>query len=222
MERLREQFAAHDMTVGEPREGILRFAIPLIIGTFAQQLYNTVDSMVVGRYIGDSALSSVGATGPVLNILMVLFMGLASGVGIMVSQYYGGKRKEDLAYTIGNCITMTIILSLITTLFSLLITDNVLTFLNTPENIHAGASLYLRIIFLGLPGIAYYNILSGILRGLGDSASSLLYLIIAACINIFLDLFFVTQLNMGIDGVAWATVCAQAISVILAFIVYFK
>lgn len=207
-----------DMTVGTPWKQIVVFTVPMLIGNIAQQLYNTVDSIIVGRYVGDNALAAVGSAGPVLNLLLVLFMGVSVGAGIMVSQYFGAKQKEELASTIGCCITLTAIVSLLLMLISPLVVHPLLKMLNTPESILDWCTSYLTILMVGIAGSAYYNILSGILRGIGDSISALLYLVVATVLNIILDLVFVAVFDMGVSGVALATVLAQAVSAVLCMI----
>lgn len=208
-------FAPTDMTVGKPWKSIAAFSIPMIIGNIAQQLYSTVDSIVVGHYVGDNALAAVGSAAPLLNMLLVLFVGISAGASIMVSQYFGAKQKEDLSNTIGTCITLTALVSLFLMIATPWFIKPVLRMLNTPETILNDCAGYLTITMLGIAGLAYYNILSGILRGLGDSFSALVYLIIATLINIVLDILFVAAFGMGVKGVALATAIAQAISSIL-------
>ena len=210
--------APTDMTVGVPWKGIVAFTIPMLIGNIAQQLYNTVDSIVVGKYIGDNALAAVGSAGPLLNMLLVLFIGISAGANIMVSQYFGAKNREGLSYTIGNSITVTAIACLLLILVAAPLIRPVLIMLNTPESILDWCADYLMISLIGMAGMAYYNILSNILRGMGDSFSALVYLLVATVLNIVLDVFFVAYVNMGVGGVALATVIAQIVSSILCLI----
>ena len=179
------------MTQGDPVSQIVKFMIPMLIGNVFQQLYNTVDSIVVGKYVGDNALAAVGSAGPILNLLLVLFMGISVGAGIMVSQYFGARQRKALSMTIGTCLTMTLVASLIVMAIAPLVTMPLLRLLNTPAEIIDWCDRYLMTIFLGIAGCAYYNILGGMLRGLGDSVSALLYLVIATIINIFLDIYFI-------------------------------
>lgn len=214
-QNMKKLFEPTDMTVGSPWKSIALFSIPMIIGNVAQQLYSTVDSIVVGKYVGDSALAAVGSASPILNMLYVLFIGISAGVGIMVSQYFGAKAKEELAETIGNCITVTAIACVFLMIVSPLLIRPMLVMLNTPESILDWCTSYLMISMVGGMGLAYYNILSGVLRGMGDSFSSLLYLLVATVINIVLDVYFVAELGLGVAGVALATVIAQSISALL-------
>ncbi|MBR3692954.1 MAG: MATE family efflux transporter [Erysipelotrichales bacterium] len=211
-------FAPTDMTVGTPWKSIVAFSIPMLIGNIAQQLYSTVDSIVVGLYVGDNALAAVGSATPILNLLLVLFIGISTGASIMVSQYYGAKEREKLSYTIGTCITLTALCSLFMMVVTPPLVRPALELMNTPQTIIDGCTNYLIISMIGIAGMAYYNILSSILRGMGDSYSALVYLLIATVINIVLDIVFVAKFNMGVGGVALATVIAQAISSILCLI----
>lgn len=215
LSKLKKLFEPTDMTVGAPWKSIVLFSIPMLIGNIAQQLYNTVDSIVVGHYVGDNALAAVGSAGPLMNMLLVLFVGISSGIGIMVSQYYGAKSREDLSNTIGTGVTLTAIVSLILMIIAPPLIRPLLRMLNTPETILEDCTAYLVIMMLGIAGMAYYNILSGILRGMGDSFSALIYLLIATVLNIVLDVLFVTRFHMGVAGVALATVIAQAVSSVL-------
>lgn len=205
------------MTKGDPVRQIVKFMIPMLIGNVFQQLYNTVDSIVVGKYIGDNALAAVGSAGPIVNLLLVLFIGISVGAGIMVSQYFGARQREFLSKSIGCIITMTFIASLIVMSIGPLVTMPLLKLLNTPAEIIDWCNGYLRILFIGIAGSAFYNILGGVLRGLGDSVSALIYLIMATFLNIALDIFFVASLGMGVPGVALATVIAQGASAVLSF-----
>ena len=206
------------MTVGTPWKSILQFTFPMLIGNIAQQLYNTVDTIVVGKYIGDNALSAVGSAGPIINMLLVLFIGISAGASIMVSQYFGAKNRESLSQTIGNCVTVTALCCLFLILVATPIIRPALVALNTPPAILDWCTDYLIICVVGIAGLAYYNILSGIIRGLGDSVSALLYLLVATVINIVLDICFVAGLGLGVPGVALATIIAQIVSSVLCLI----
>lgn len=212
MNKFKKLFQATDMTVGEPWKQIILFTVPMLIGNIAQQLYNTADSIIVGKYVGDNALAAVGSAGPILNLLLVLFMGISMGASIMVAQFFGAKQREELSYTIGNCVVLTAIASLIVMVLSAIVVRPLLVVLKTPDSIIDWCYSYLRILFLGALGGAFYNIMSGVLRGLGDAFSALIYLLVSTVINIVLDLVFVAYLDMGVSGVAWATIIAQAIS----------
>ena len=218
MEFIKKFMEPVDMTEGSPWQKIVLFAVPMLVGNIAQQLYNTVDSVVVGKYVGDNALAAVGSAGPILNLLIVLFVGIIVGAGIMVSQYFGAKEREKLSITIGNCITLTAIATLFVMVVASLVARPMLELLDTPESIIDWCHSYLLILFIGSIGLAYYNILGGVLRGLGDSVSALAYLLVSTVINIVLDLLFVAKMGMGVNGVALATVIAQAISALLCLL----
>ena len=222
MNSIKKLFAPSDMTTGEPWKKILLFTFPMLIGNIAQQLYNTVDSIVVGKYVGDNALAAVGSASPIFNLLLVLFVGVSTGTGIMVAQYFGAKEREELSKTIGNSITLTALASIILMVIAFFTIRPLLVLIQTPSSIIEWCYDYLFILMMGIAGLAYYNILGGILRGLGDSTSALVYLLIATVINIVLDLFFVAKLNMGVAGVALATVIAQTISSILCMMKLLK
>jgi putative MATE family efflux protein len=208
----KDLFAPKDMTQGPPWKRIAEFTIPMFIGNVAQQLYNTADSIIVGRYIGDNALAAVGSAGPILFLLMVLFIGISVGAGIMVSQYFGAKDRENLSLTIGNCLTQTAIATGVIMIIGPLTSRPLLVLLNTPPSILDWCNEYLNIFFVGSAGFAFYNILAGILRGLGDSFSALVFLLISTVLNVWLDIVFVARFGMGVPGVALATVIAQGIS----------
>lgn len=215
-------FTAKDMTEGTPWKRIVEFSIPMLIGNIAQQFYNTADSIIVGKYVGDNALAAVGSASPILNLLLVLFVGISTGAGIMVSQYFGAKDREKLSHTIGVCITLTAIASVIIMVIGPLVTRPLLAFLNTPASIIDWCADYLIIYFVGIAGFAYYNILAGVLRGLGDSVSSLVFLLVATVLNVILDIWFVAGFNMGVAGVALATIIAQGVSAVLCIIKLLK
>ena len=215
---LKKLFAPTDMTVGSPWKSILMFTLPMLIGNIAQQLYSTVDSIVVGNYVGDNALAAVGSTLPILNMLLVLFIGISAGASIMVSQYFGAQKRDDLSKTVVNCITVTIIACILLILVATPFIKPLLKILNTPDSILRWCTEYLTISLIGIAGMAFYNILSGIIRGLGDSFSALIYLLVATVINIILDVYFVKELQMEVAGVALATVIAQVVSSILCLI----
>ena len=215
MELIKRFFEPVDMTEGSPWQKIVLFTVPMLAGNIAQQLYNTVDSVVVGNYVGDNALAAVGSAGPILNLLIVLFVGISVGAGIMVSQYFGARNREELSTTIGNCITLTGIATVFVMVAASLAARPLLELLDTPESIIGWCHSYLLILFIGVAGLAFYNILSGILRGLGDSMSALAYLLVSTLLNIALDILFVAGLGMGVNGVALATVIAQTVSAAL-------
>lgn len=206
------------MTKGAPWKSILTFTLPMIIGNIAQQLYNTVDSIVVGKYVNDNALAAVGSAGPILNLLLVLFIGISAGAGVMTAQYFGARNRKGISYTVGNAITVTIIACVGLIIVAAPLISPLLRMLNTPDSIFKWCHDYLMISLVGMAGMAFYNILSGIIRGMGDSVSALLYLLVATVINIVLDIVFVVFCGMEVAGVALATVIAQCVSSLLCFI----
>lgn len=217
LENLKKLFGSQDMTVGKPITGLVKFSIPLLIGNFAQQLYTTVDSIVVGNYIGDDALAAVGASFPVINLLLVLFMGISMGSTVMVSQYFGAKDRDNLSRTIGTCLVLTFLASLLIMVVGYYASGPIINALDTPVEIKDMTIQYLEIIFIGILGGAFFNIMSGILRGMGDSVYPLLFLLVASVLNIILDIAFITEFHLGVAGVAWATIISQAVSAILCF-----
>ncbi len=216
--RFKSLFGAQDMTVGNPTSVILKFAIPLLIGNLAQQLYSTVDAIIVGQYVGDGALAAVGAAFPIFNLLLVFFMGISIGAGIIVSQFFGAKNREMLSKTICNIITLTLLMTAFIMVVGTLISFPALELAGTPTDIIHDASAYLTTICLGFLGCAFYNMISGMLRGMGDSIMPLIFLLITCFLNIVLDLLFVAVFGMGVFGVALATVIAQSFSAVLCLI----
>ncbi len=204
-----------DMTKGSPTKNIVLFMIPLLLGNIAQQLYNTVDSIIVGRYVGDNALAAVGSVGSLFNLLIVMFIAISVGASVIVSQYFGARDREGISNTVGACVILVGIATVFLMIVGPLVARPLLELLNTPESIIDWSTSYLVIMTLGVGGLAYYNILCGVMRGLGDSISPLIYLLITTFLNIALDLLFVAYFNMGVAGVALATVIAQFVSAIL-------
>ena len=204
------------MTLGSPWKRIMEFSIPMLLGNVAQQLYNTADSIIVGKYVGDNALAAVGSAMPILNLLLALFVGISTGAGIVVSQSFGARDRKGMTEAIGNCISLSFIATAVIMIIGPLVTMPLLTLLGTPESIIQWCADYLNIYFLGIVGFFFYNMLSGVLRGLGDSVSALGFLLLAAVLNVVLDLWFVQ--DMGVAGVALATVISQGISAVFCYI----
>ena len=213
---LKSLFAARDMTLGSPWKRIAEFSVPMLLGNLAQQLYNTADTVIVGKFVGDNALSAVGSASPILNLLLALFVGISTGAGIVVSQSFGARDRKGLTESIGNCIALSVIATVIIMIVGPLVTMPLLELLGTPDSIIGWCAEYLNIYFFGIVGFFFYNMLSGVLRGLGDSVSALGFLLVAAALNVVLDLWFVQR--MGVAGVALATVLAQGISAVLCYI----
>jgi len=205
------------MTVGTPWKKLLLFTVPLLIGNIFQQLYSTIDAIFLGRFVGDNALAAIGSSMPVFFLILMLCMGIAMGAGIMASQYFGAKSREDLSYTIGTAITLTAGISILISICIPFFTRNILILLRTPPEILDDGALYMNILMWGILGVAYFNMLSGILRGLGEAIAPLLYLIIASLLNIVLNFFFIVVLQLGVYGAAIGTVIAQALTAVLCF-----
>ena len=204
-----------DMTEGGIARLLIHFALPLLIGNIFQQLYNTVDSIVVGNYVNKQALAAVGCTGPIINALIGIFTGLAGGAGVVISQYYGAKDREKLYDAVQTTVSLTVIMCVILTALGVLLTPFMLRLMDTPEDVFVEAAEYLRIYFWGVSGLLLYNIGSGILRAVGDSTHPLYFLIFSALTNTVLDILFVKFFRMGIAGAAVATIAAQGLSAVL-------
>ena len=204
-----------DMTQGNITKHLITFALPLLAGNIFQQMYNMVDTWVVGRYVSNEAYAAVGTNGPIINLLIGFFMGLSSGAGVVISQYYGAKRYEDVSRTVHTAMTMTFILAVIFTGLGIFMTPYMLDIMNTPANVLPESTTYLRTIFSGIGGLMIYNIGSGILRAVGDSKRPFYFLMVCAVMNTLLDLVFVLYFRMGVRGVALATILSQATSAIL-------
>lgn len=205
-----------DLTTGGEGRLIWNFTVPMLIGNVFQQSYNVVDSVIVGRAIGKSALAAVGASFPILFLLVSLIMGVTLGFSILISQFYGAKDMARVRRTIDTACLFLFFSSLLTTALGLAFSGRILGLLNTPAEIFPQALTFLRITFAGLVFLFSYTTLSSILRGLGDSRTPLYFLVLSSILNIALVLLFVTVLRWGIAGSAWATVLAQAFSFLLA------
>lgn len=207
-----------DMTQGNIVRHIISFAFPLLLGNIFQQLYNTVDTWVVGNYASNEAYSAVGTVGPIVNMLIGFFMGLSSGAGVVISQNYGAHREEDVQKAVHTAIIMTLGLGVIFTILGLTMTPLMLDFMKMPENVQPEATTYLSIYFSGIIGLMLYNIGAGILRAVGDSQRPFYFLVVCALLNTILDLLFVLKFKMGVAGVALATVIAQCTSAVLVIL----
>ena len=209
---------AVDMTVGNIPGHIIRFALPLLVGNIFQQLYNTVDTWVVGNFVSNEAFSAVGSVGPIVNMLIGFFLGLSSGAGVVISQYYGAKRYEEVQKTVHTAMVMTLVLGVVFTALGLFMTPYMLRLMKTPADVLPESTAYLTIYFSGLMGLMLYNIGAGILRAVGDSKRPFYFLVVCALLNTVLDLVFVLVLRMGVEGVALATILSQGVSAILVII----
>ncbi len=207
-----------DMTQGNITRHIITFALPLLAGNIFQQMYNMVDTWVVGNFVSNEAFSAVGTVGPVINMLIGFFLGLSSGTGVVISQYYGARRYQEVQDTVHTAITMTLCMGILFTGIGLFMTPYVLRLMNTPANVIPESTTYLTIYFSGILGLMLYNIGAGILRAVGDSKRPFYFLVVCAILNTVLDLVFVLVFHMGVAGVAWATILSQAVSAVLVMI----
>ena len=207
-----------DMTVGKPLPLLLSFAFPILLGSIFQVLYNMVDSMIVGKFVSSEALAAVGTCTSPYNLLVNLNMGTATGVGILAAQYFGAKRDKDIRPLITNAFIVMTVTSLVISGFGFVLSPQLLKLLGTPEEVLTDASTYLRLIFLSMLGSAYYNITASVLRALGDSKTPLYFLILSSVLNTVLDIVLVTVFDMGVFGVAFATVVSQYVVTVLTLI----
>ncbi len=211
-----------DMTEGSITRHILNFALPLLPGNLFQQLYTTVDAWVVGNFVSNAAYSAVGATGPIVNTLIGFFSGLSAGTGVVISQYYGAGRHDKVQDTVHTAVLMTVILSLVFNVVGVSFIPLMLKFTKMPASVVPEATTYLQIYFCGVNGLMLYNIGAGILRAVGDSRRPFYFLVVCALVNTALDLIFILVFNMGVAGVALATVISQGVSAFLVLAAMMK
>ncbi len=207
-----------DMTQGGIVGHLIRFAFPLLLGNLFQQLYNMVDTWVVGNYVSNEAFSAVGSVGPIINMLIGLFLGFSSGAGVVISQYYGVKQYDNVQKTVHTALVVTIGLGVVFSGVGIAIAPAMLRMMKTPAEVLPESKAYLTIYFAGILGLMVYNICSGILRAVGDSKHPFYFLVVSAVTNIVLDLVFVLMFKMGVEGVAYATILSQALSAVLVVI----
>ncbi len=207
-----------DLTQGSPGKLILYFALPMLIGNVFQQLYNVVDSAVVGKFIGEKALAAVGASFPIFYVLIALIIGIASGNMVIISQYYGAKMMDKVKQAIDTFYITVFFASLIISVVGIYFSEDIFRLMDLPEELMADATLYLNIFLGGVVAMFGYNSTSSILRGLGDSKTPLYFLIVSSIFNVIFDLLFVLVFHWGIAGVAWATVLSQAIAFVVGTI----
>ena len=211
-----------DMTEGTIWKQLVLFALPLLAGNVFQQLYNTVDSIVVGNFVGADALGAVTSVAPAINTLVGLFMGMSSGASVVISQFFGARNNTQLRKSVHTSIVTTTLLAFVFMLVGYYMTPPMLRFMKTPDSITPLATTYLRIYFLGILGLMIYNMGSAILRAVGDSRRPLYFLILTSIMNVVLDLLFVIVFHLGVAGVAYATIISQFVSAILIMIVLFR
>ena len=206
---------AADMTEGPIWRHLIQFALPMMAGLLFQQLYNTVDTIIVGQFVGKEALAAVGSTSPIINTLVGFAVGLASGGTVIISQSYGAHDYPALGKAVHTAISLTFLVSVVLSVIGVAIVTPLLNMMGTPADVFGEAHTYLTIYFAGMLGLLVYNMGSGILRAVGDSTRPLYFLIFSAVVNTVLDLLFVVAFDMGVAGVAWATLIAQALSGVL-------
>lgn len=198
---------------------LLFFFFPILLGTLFQQLYNTADTVVVGRFVGTKALAAVGgSTGQIVNLVVNFFVGLASGATVIIARYYGARDRIKLNNALHTAIALSIVGGIVTAVAGISLTPFLLQMMNTPADVIEGSTMYLRIYFAGIIFVFVYNIGSGILRAVGDSKRPLYFLIVCCFLNIFLDILFVVYLKLGVKGAAFATVISQAVSALLVIL----
>ncbi len=211
--------SGNQITEGIIWKQLLLFFFPIVLGTFFQQLYNTADAIVVGRFVGKEALAAVGgSTGQIINLVVGFFVGLSSGATVVIAQFFGAKDEQNLSKSLHSAIAFSIVGGIVMSILGILLSPAILRLMNTPENVMADSTLYLRVYFGGILFVFLYNIGSGILRAVGDSKRPLYFLIICCFLNIFLDLLLVVVFHMGVAGVALGTLISQAVSAVLIIV----
>lgn len=211
-----------DLTKGSIVKAIILFSIPLLIGNLFQQLYNAVDSYVVGNYVGKNALAAVGASTPIINMLIGFFMGISTGAGVVIAQFFGAGDLTKMKKAIHNSIALTLAMGVVLTVVGLVFNDPILKAIGVPSDVFSEASTYLSIYFWSLIFVMIYNMGSGILRSVGDSKRPLYFLIFSSVVNIVLDFLFVKYFDFGVAWAGYATLIAQAISAIMVMYVLMK
>ena len=211
-----------DMTQGSILHHIISFAFPLLLGNLFQQLYNTVDTWVLGNYVSNEAYSAVGNVGPIVNMLIGFFLGLSSGASVVISQYYGAGQMEKVHQAVHTAIVMTLAMAVLFTGLGIAMIPFMLDLMKMPESVTPEATTYLSIYFAGMIGLMLYNVGAGILRAVGDSKRPFYFLVVCALMNTALDLLFVLAFRMGVEGVALATILSQGVSALLVMITLFR
>jgi len=230
LQKFKHQLSNIDMTEGTPWKKLLLFTVPLLIGNFFQQMYNTADAIILGRFVGDDALAAVGVSIPIFFLVLVIMFGISMGSGIMVAQYFGAKKREELSRTVGVSLTIITIIGIAMMIAAPFVVRPLLVLQNTPAEILDDATMYMTILMVGVLGMAYFNILSGILRGMGDAFSPLKYLAYASVLNIIFNFILIPEpwvlaigelqlhmpgLGLGVWGAAVGTVIAQGITSVM-------
>lgn len=211
-----------DLTTGSPMKLILGFMLPLLLGMLFQQFYNMVDTAIVGQFLGITALAGVGATGSINFFVLGFVQGVCIGFAIPIAQQFGSKDFSAMRRYLGNTIWISVIFAVVLTAATCLLCTNILTWMDTPADVFKQAYDYIFVIFLGIPVTFLYNILSGIIRSVGDSKTPLYFLIISSLLNVGLDIFMIVVLDMGVSGASWATVISQLVSGVLCLVYMIK
>lgn len=211
-----------DMTNGSPSKHILGFAVPMLFGMLFQQFYNLVDTIIVGKTLGVEALAGVGATGSINFMIIGFCMGVCNGFVIPVAQCFGAKKPADLRKYVFNGYICSIVLAIVLTLASVIFCRRILIVMNTPADIIDHAYNYIVVIFIGIPTVFLYNMVSGVIRSLGDSKTPVVFLVLSSIINVVLDFFLILVCKMGVAGAGWATVTSQLISGLTCLIYMYK
>lgn len=206
------------MTSGNPMKLIWQFSIPLVFGNLFQQMYNMVDTIIVGKYLGLSALTSVGSTSSLTFLIIGFCMGTCNGMGVPVAKFFGAKDYSVMRRYVMNAAYLSIMIAAVLTVVTCLLCGPILTWMQTPEDIYQGAYDYLFVIFLGIPFTILYNVVSAIIRAMGDSKTPFYFLVFSALLNVVLDLLFIIVFQMGVAGAAWATILSQAAAGVLCFL----
>lgn len=216
--QLQKKTTARDMTQGSIVKQLILFSLPLMLGNVFQMLYNTVDSVVVGNFVGTQALAAVGSTTMIVNIMVFFFNGFSAGASVVIARRFGARDKDRLHTAIQTTMAATFVLAVFFTVIGLIGVEPMLRFMATPEDVFGEAAVYLRIYIAGFSGLVIYNMCSGILRAVGDTTRPLYFLMLTSVLNILLDLFFVLGLHAGIAGVAYATIISQFVSAVLTLL----
>lgn len=212
----------YDMLKDSPGKSLIFFAMPIILGNLFQQFYNMTDSIIVGRFVGENALAAVGASYSLTTVFIMIAIGSGMGASVLISQYMGAKEYYKMKTSVYTALISFLLVSIIMLIFGLLMKERLLIKLNTPSNILSDSVLYLEIYFIGLPFLFMYNVLSAVFNALGKSQIPLYLLIFSSVLNVFLDLYFVIEFEMGVAGVAIATVIAQGISAAASFAILIR
>ena len=211
-----------DLTTGNPIKQMIKFALPVCLGNIFQLFYSLADTRIVGSTLGESSLASVGATTSISTLLIGFLSGMTNGFSIVVAQQFGEKNEKKIKKTVAGSLFLGLVISVIISIISISFLDEILKILNISEELYQNSTLYIKVILLGITATMFYNAFAGILRAIGDTLAPLMFLIIACGLNIFLDLFFILKLGLGVSGAGLATVISQGFSVLLCIIYMWK